>query len=156
MAISLVKAIYPDKAELFEKNDLHIHIPDGAVPKDGPSAGIALVTALASLVTGKPVDGRLAMTGEVSLRGTVTAIGGLAEKLEGAKRAGIKKVLIPEGNTPDLEYISKDILKNLEIIPVSSVSEVLNLTGLKVTGKALYAIHGHEKTKRADPESISA
>jgi hypothetical protein len=90
IAVSLVKAMFPDKAELFEKNDLHIHVPEGAVPKDGPSAGITLTTALASLVTGHAVSPEYGMTGEVSLRGVVTPIGGLPEKLMAPVRKMIR------------------------------------------------------------------
>lgn len=130
IAVSLVKSMYPEKSEMFETNDLHIHVPDGAVPKDGPSAGIALTTALASLVTGKAVDGKIAMTGEVSLRGSVSAIGGLREKLTGAKAAGIKTIFIPDDNRSDLERFPKEILEGLNIIPVSNASTVLELSGI--------------------------
>lgn len=125
IALTLVKAMYPDKAELFEKNDIHIHVPAGAVPKDGPSAGITLTTALASLVTGKPVSPEYAMTGEVSLRGVVMPIGGLPEKLMAAQRAGIKKVFIPADNVEDLEDVAKEVRDSLEIIPVHKVTDVL-------------------------------
>ena len=96
IAVSLVKAMFPEQAEKFEKNDLHVHVPAGAVPKDGPSAGITLTTAIASLVCQKAVSPEFAMTGEVSLRGVVTPIGGLPEKLMAAQRAGIQKVFIAE------------------------------------------------------------
>lgn len=125
IALTLVKAMYPDKAELFEKNDIHIHVPAGAVPKDGPSAGITLTTALASLVTGKPVGPEYAMTGEVSLRGVVMPIGGLPEKLMAAQRAGIKKVFIPADNVEDLDDVAKEVRDSLEIIPVHKVTDVL-------------------------------
>ena len=130
IAVSLVKAMFPDKAELFEKNDLHIHVPEGAVPKDGPSAGITLTTAVASLVADKPVSPKIAMTGEVSLRGSVSAIGGLPEKLMAAERAGITKVFIPAENEEDLKDVSAEIREKLEIIPVSEVREVLKETGI--------------------------
>mgnify|MGYP002565517358 CR=1 FL=1 len=125
IALTLVKAMYPDKAELFEKNDIHIHVPAGAVPKDGPSAGITLTTALASLVTGMPVGPEYAMTGEVSLRGVVMPIGGLPEKLMAAQRAGIKKVFIPADNVEDLDDVAKEVRDSLEIIPVHKVTDVL-------------------------------
>ena len=125
IAVSLVKSLYPEKAELFDNNDLHVHVPDGAVPKDGPSAGITLTTALSSLVTGEQVDPHLAMTGEVSLRGVVSPIGGLPEKLMAAKRAGVSKVFIPEDNLDDLEDVAEEIRKDLKIIPVAKVSDVL-------------------------------
>ncbi len=130
IAVSLVKSLYPDKADLFDKNDLHIHVPEGAVPKDGPSAGITLTTALSSLVSGQAVDPRLAMTGEVSLRGLVSPIGGLPEKLMAAKRAGIDRVFIPAENQDDLDEVADEIKDSLNIIPVSSVMEVLRQTRL--------------------------
>ena len=125
IAISLVKEFYPDKVTLFQENDLHIHVPEGATPKDGPSAGITLTTTLASLLTGKIVSEKVAMTGEVSLRGNVMPIGGLPEKLMAAERAGIKTVFIPKDNVEDLKDVAKEVLDKLEIIPVSDVSEVL-------------------------------
>lgn len=125
IAVSLVKSMFPDKAELFDKNDLHIHVPDGAVPKDGPSAGITLTTALSSLVTGHSVSPQLAMTGEVSLRGVVSPIGGLPEKLMAAKRAGVSKVFIPAENTQDLEDVADEVKNDLTIIPVNTVKDVL-------------------------------
>ena len=125
IAISLVKEFYPDKVKLFQENDLHIHVPEGATPKDGPSAGITLTTTLASLLTGKIVSEKVAMTGEVSLRGNVMPIGGLSEKLMAAERAGIKTVFIPKDNVDDLKDVAKEVLDKLEIVPVSEVSEVL-------------------------------
>ena len=130
IAVSLVKSMFPDKAELFEKNDLHVHVPAGAVPKDGPSAGITLTTALASLVTGTPVDAAYAMTGEVSLRGAVMPIGGLPEKLMAAQRAGVKRVFIPEENVDDLLDVAEEVKEALEIIPVHYVTEVLERVGI--------------------------
>ena len=131
VAISLVKSMYPDKADLFKEYDLHVHVPDGAVPKDGPSAGITLTTALASLVTGKAVGPTVAMTGEVSLRGGVMPIGGLPEKLMAAVRAGIRTVMIPQDNEEDLEDVAEEVKRQLTIVPVSSVSQVLEKTGLR-------------------------
>lgn len=130
IAVSLVKSIFPDKAELFEQNDLHIHVPAGAVPKDGPSAGITLTTAIASLVTGHPVRADLAMTGEVSLQGNVMPIGGLPEKLMAAVRSGVKTVLIPRDNEDDLSDVAEEILQELEIIPVDRAEDVLKKTGI--------------------------
>ncbi len=130
IAVSLVKSLFPDKAKLFEENDLHIHVPDGAVPKDGPSAGITMTTAIASLVTKKDVNPRIAMTGEVSLRGLVMPIGGLPEKLMAALRSGVKTAFIPADNAQDLIDVADEIKDNLEIIPVSSVTEVLERTGI--------------------------
>lgn len=131
IAVSLVKSMYPEQSELFEKNDIHIHVPEGAVPKDGPSAGITLTTALTSLITGKEVSPEIAMTGEVSLRGVVTPIGGLPEKLMAAERAGIRKVLIPKDNEGDLKDVADEVKDKLTIVPVSTVAEVLDITGLK-------------------------
>ncbi len=126
IAVSLVKEMYPKEAEKFEKNDLHIHVPSGAVPKDGPSAGITLTTALASLVTGRPVNPEYAMTGEVSLRGVVMPIGGLPEKLMAAQRAGVKQVFIPEENVDNLRDVAQEVKDALKIVPVHRVSEVLD------------------------------
>jgi len=125
IAVSLVKSMLPEQAEAFEKNDLHIHVPDGATPKDGPSAGITLTTALASLVTGVPVPPWVAMTGEVSLQGDVGPIGGLPEKLMAAQRAGVRRVMIPRENLVDLKDVSAEIRDQLDIIPVNTVAEVL-------------------------------
>ena len=138
IAISLVKALYPDKAKLFEKNDLHIHVPDGSTPKDGPSAGITLTTALSSLVTGKAVTPHVAMTGEVSLQGGVNPIGGLPEKLMAAQRAGVTKVFIPKENVDDLRDVAEEVKDSLEIVPVEKVTDVLsalNLTEDEKEGK---------------------
>ena len=125
IALTLVKSLYPKESRVFEDHDLHIHVPEGAVPKDGPSAGITLTTALASLITGKAVDTDLAMTGEVSLRGGVMPIGGLPEKLMAAQRAGITKVFIPADNVEDLEDVAEEVKEKLEIIPVKKVTDVL-------------------------------
>jgi ATP-dependent Lon protease len=110
---------------LFDKRDIHVHVPEGATPKDGPSAGIAMVTAIVSVLTGIPVRKDIAMTGEVTLRGRVLPIGGLKEKLLAALRGGIKKVLIPEENAKDLADIPDNVKNSLEIVPVSRVGEVL-------------------------------
>jgi len=112
---------------IFEKNDFHVHVPEGATPKDGPSAGIAMVTSIVSSITGVPVDKNIAMTGEVTLRGHVLPIGGLKEKLLAAHRARIPKILIPEDNKKDLTEIPKNILDDLEIITVKVVDEVLKI-----------------------------
>ncbi|MDT0507491.1 endopeptidase La [Novosphingobium sp. MMS21-SN21R] len=128
MAFSFVKArspAYGIKPSIFQRKDLHIHLPEGAVPKDGPSAGIGMVTAMVSTLTGIPVRADVAMTGEVTLRGRVLAIGGLKEKLLAALRGGIKTVLIPEENRKDLAEIPANIKEGLEIIPVAHVDEVL-------------------------------
>jgi ATP-dependent Lon protease len=112
---------------LFEKNDIHVHVPEGATPKDGPSAGVAMVTAIVSVMTGIPVRKDVAMTGEITLRGRVLPIGGLKEKLLAALRAGIKTVLIPEENAKDLAEIADEIKSKLEIVPASRMEEVLRV-----------------------------
>lgn len=120
------------KDELFEKRDIHIHVPDGATPKDGPSAGAAMTTAFVSALTGIPVRADVAMTGEITLRGEVTAIGGLKEKLLAAHRGGIKTVLIPEENVKDLQEIPENAKNNLEIVPVKWIDRVLEIALEKV------------------------
>ena len=115
------------KDEAFEKRDIHIHVPDGATPKDGPSAGAAMTTAFVSALTGIPVRGDVAMTGEITLRGEVTAIGGLKEKLLAALRGGIKTVLIPEENMKDLQEIPDNVKSGLEIVPVKWIDKVLEV-----------------------------
>ncbi|MCR5864962.1 endopeptidase La [Aquincola sp. J276] len=115
------------KDELFEKRDVHIHVPDGATPKDGPSAGIAMTTAFVSALLGIPVKADVAMTGEITLRGEVTAIGGLKEKLLAAHRGGIKTVIIPEENVKDLQEIPENVKNNLEIVPVKWIDRVLEV-----------------------------
>jgi ATP-dependent Lon protease len=115
------------KDELFEKRDIHIHVPDGATPKDGPSAGAAMTTAFVSALTGIPVRADVAMTGEITLRGEVTAIGGLKEKLLAAHRGGIKTVIIPEENVKDLQDIPENVKGHLEIIPVKWIDQVLEV-----------------------------
>ncbi len=112
---------------IFDKKDFHIHVPEGATPKDGPSAGVGMVTSIISAITDIPVDKKVAMTGEITLRGIVLPIGGLKEKLLAAHRAGIKKVLIPMENKKDLVEVPKTILETMEIIPVKNVDEVLKV-----------------------------
>lgn len=126
--ISYIRSVskkYAIQEDFFEKHDIHVHIPEGAVPKDGPSAGITMATAILSAVTGKKVRADLAMTGEITLRGRVLPIGGLKEKLLAAKNAGIHTVLVPKENLADVEELSVEITKGLEIIPVESMNEVL-------------------------------
>ncbi len=126
--ISYIRSVagnYGIEPEFFQKHDLHIHIPEGAVPKDGPSAGITMATAMLSAITKTPVKAGVAMTGEITLRGRVLPIGGLKEKLLAAKSAGILRVLIPQENQPDIEEMDKEITQGLEIIPVSTMEEVL-------------------------------
>lgn len=126
--ISYIRSVadqYNIDPEFFQKHDLHIHIPEGAVPKDGPSAGITMATAMLSAITGTPVKANVAMTGEITLRGRVLPIGGLKEKLLAAKSAGIEKVLIPSENQPDVAEMDKEITQGLEIVPVNTMEEVL-------------------------------
>ncbi len=110
---------------MFDKRDIHVHVPEGATPKDGPSAGVGMVTAIISVMTGIAVRKDVAMTGEITLRGRVLPIGGLKEKLLAAHRGGIKTVMIPEENAKDLTEISDNIKGGLQIIPVSRMEEVL-------------------------------
>jgi ATP-dependent Lon protease len=126
--ISYIRSISPqygiDK-EFFAENDIHIHIPEGATPKDGPSAGITMATAMLSAITNIPVAANLAMTGEITLRGRVLPIGGLKEKTLAAKNAGITKVLVPLKNQADVEEIPAEIKKGLDIVFVDTMKEVL-------------------------------
>src|SRR4029077_615211 len=109
----------------FDKRDIHVHVPEGATPKDGPSAGVAMVTAIVSVMTGIPVRKDVAMTGEITLRGRVLPIGGLKEKLLAALRAGIKTVVIPEENVKDLAEIGDEVKSHLNIVPASRMDDVL-------------------------------
>ncbi|HPF46504.1 MAG TPA: magnesium chelatase domain-containing protein, partial [Emcibacteraceae bacterium] len=127
-ALSYVRSKAPEfgiQPNAFERNDIHIHVPEGATPKDGPSAGVAMITSLVSVLTGIPVRHDVAMTGEISLRGKVMPIGGLKEKLLAAHRSGIKKVLIPIENEKDLAEIPDNVKKGLNIVPMTKVDEVL-------------------------------
>ena len=110
--------------DIFEKIDIHVHVPEGAVPKDGPSAGITLATAILSALTGKKVRRDVAMTGEITLRGNVLPIGGVKEKALAAYRLGINEIIIPDKNVKDLEELPKEISNKIKFIPVSKVSEV--------------------------------
>ncbi len=128
IALSYVRSVgkkYKISQEDFEKNDIHLHIPEGAVPKDGPSAGITMATAILSAMTGRKVRAKVAMTGEITLRGNVLAIGGIKEKLIAAKTAGIKKVLVPAENEPDVAELSDEITGGIEIVYVSNMDEVV-------------------------------
>lgn len=127
--ISYIRSVaeqYGVEKEYFEKHDLHIHIPEGAVPKDGPSAGITMATAMLSAITAKPVRASVAMTGEITLRGRVLPIGGLKEKILAAKNAGIRTVLVPKKNEKDIEEISQEIKKGLEIVFVETMEQVID------------------------------
>ncbi len=128
IALTFVRSICPDYKvadDYFEKHDLHIHIPEGAVPKDGPSAGITMATAMLSAVTGQKVKAEVAMTGEITLRGRVLPIGGLKEKILAARMAHMKKVLVPDKNRPDMAELSREITKGLEIVYVKTMDEVI-------------------------------
>jgi ATP-dependent Lon protease len=114
-------------SSMFEKTDIHVHVPEGATPKDGPSAGVAMVTAIISVMTGIPVRKDVAMTGEITLRGRVLPIGGLKEKLLAALRAGIKTVVIPDENMKDLAEIGDEIKSHLTIVPASRMDDVLKV-----------------------------
>ena len=129
-ALTLVKSRAPGlglASEMFEHVDVHVHVPAGAIPKDGPSAGVAMFIALASLFSDRPVRHDLAMTGEITLRGEITEIGGLKEKLLAALRGGIKTVLIPEENVKDLQDIPENVKNHLEIVPVRWIERVLEI-----------------------------
>ncbi|WP_028999221.1 endopeptidase La [Azohydromonas australica] len=145
------------KDEMFEKRDIHIHVPDGATPKDGPSAGIAMTTAFVSSLTGIPVRADVAMTGEITLRGEVTAIGGLKEKLLAAHRGGIKTVLIPEENVKDLQDIPENVKNQLEIVPVRWIDRVLEVA-LEAVPEALPEedLPAKEPAAAAKPEPATA
>lgn len=122
--------------KVFENTDIHIHVPAGAIPKDGPSAGVAMATALISALTGRPVDKLVAMTGEISLRGRILPIGGLREKSLGALRAGIKTIIIPEKNRPDLAELPRGVMKKIRFMPISTIEEAIEIAiGKDVFGK---------------------
>ena len=127
IALTYVRFLVQDEVDedYFEKHDIHIHVPEGATPKDGPSAGITMTTAIYSAVTGKPVRADIAMTGEVTLRGRVLPIGGLKEKLLAAKQAGIKEVLVPKENSRDVDEMETEILEEIILQYVHCVEDVL-------------------------------
>ena len=125
IALSLVKSMFPKEAEVFKEHDIHIHVPEGAVPKDGPSAGVTLTTAIVSALTNTPAYADLAMTGEVTLRGNVLPIGGLREKSLAANRAGIRHLLIPKGNERDLEDIPESVRNQMTFTLVDNIHQVL-------------------------------
>ncbi|HET9642733.1 MAG TPA: endopeptidase La [Burkholderiaceae bacterium] len=143
------------KDELFEKRDIHIHVPDGATPKDGPSAGIAMTTAFVSALSGIPVRADVAMTGEITLRGEVTQIGGLKEKLLAAHRGGIKTVMIPEENVKDLQEIPENVKNNLEIVPVKWIDRVLEVA-LETAPKPLPEDEATAEVKPQPPATKTA
>ncbi|MGB7479318.1 MAG: endopeptidase La [Burkholderiaceae bacterium] len=148
------------KSEVFEKSDIHIHVPEGATPKDGPSAGIAMTTALVSTLTGIPVRADVAMTGEITLRGEVLPIGGLKEKLLAAHRGGIKTVLIPEQNVKDLTDIPDNVKNKLEIVPVRWIDKVLDIALERAPvplgeEEAMAAAPAVQKDTQADPGVVT-
>ncbi|MBN8542099.1 MAG: endopeptidase La [Deltaproteobacteria bacterium] len=135
IALTLIRSRLPEVAERidFEKRDFHVHVPAGAIPKDGPSAGVAMVTALTSLMTGKSVNPQIAMTGEITLRGQVTPVGGVKEKIIGAHRAGIKTVILPRKNEKDLRDVPDEIKKSMQIEFADDLADVLRISlGLKL------------------------
>jgi ATP-dependent Lon protease len=139
--------------EKFIETDLHIHVPEGATPKDGPSAGITMATAILSALTGKAVRGDIAMTGEITLRGKVLPIGGLKEKALAARRLGIKEVIIPAKNVKDLQEIPKAILDEIRFYPVSEVKEVFDLAFAKKAKKARSSSKKAERIPVIPPEA---
>ncbi len=140
---------------VFDKKDFHIHVPEGATPKDGPSAGIGMVTSIISAITEIPVDKKVAMTGEITLRGIVLPIGGLKEKLLAAHRAGIKKVLIPKENKKDLAEVPKTIVNSMEIIPVKNVDEVLKVALTKPLKRVEWVEVDQISNKNKSKEELS-
>ncbi len=127
IALSLVRSLLPRQDEFFKSHDFHLHVPEGAVPKDGPSAGVTMTTAIYSAVTNKKVDSKVAMTGEITLRGRVLPIGGLKEKLLAARLAGIKTVLVPKENTPDVKELEAEITEGMEIVYAEKIRDVLKV-----------------------------
>ena len=125
IALSLVRSLLPKREKFFKESDFHLHVPEGAVPKDGPSAGVAMTTALYSAVTGKKIAGRVAMTGEITLRGRVLPIGGLKEKLLAARLAGISTVLVPAENKPDVEELEEEITEGMSVVFAEKIQDVL-------------------------------
>jgi ATP-dependent Lon protease len=129
-ALSYIRSkskIYKIDPRFFEKFDIHIHVPSGAIPKDGPSAGVTMATALISLLTDRPVKANLAMTGEITLRGKVMPVGGIKEKVIAAKRAGIREIIMPEQNRKDLEEVPDHVRKNLKFHFVSNIESVTQI-----------------------------
>ncbi|MFW6028229.1 MAG: S16 family serine protease, partial [bacterium] len=144
------------KPPLFDKKDIHVHVPEGATPKDGPSAGVAMITAIVSVMTGIPVRKDVAMTGEISLRGRVLPIGGLKEKLLAALRGGLSKVLIPEENAKDLAEIPDNVKSGLEIVPVARVDDVLQHVLVSPLEPIEWDEAAEEQARAAEPEEPGA
>ena len=141
--------LYSINDEIFENTDIHIHIPEGAVPKDGPSAGAAIATALVSSFTNRPIRRDLGLTGEITLRGRILAVGGIREKALAARRAGIKTFMLPSKNVNDLEDIPKKLRQDLEFVQVNRMHEVLEIALLPPAPKTA-------KRKRAKPAALPA
>jgi ATP-dependent Lon protease len=137
---------------LFEKKDIHVHVPEGATPKDGPSAGVGMATAIISVLTGIPVRKDVAMTGEITLRGRVLPIGGLKEKLLAALRGGIKTVIIPEENVKDLAEISEEIKNKIDIVPAVMLDDVLKAGLVKVPERMSWPDVSETQTVQDDDE----
>lgn len=156
-AVSYIRSQAPRfgiKPSLFEKRDIHIHVPEGATPKDGPSAGVTMCTSIVSAITGIPVHKDVAMTGEITLRGRVLQIGGLKEKLLAAHRGGVKTVIIPLDNEKDLADIPDNVKKGIKIIPVSSVDEVLKIALIKPLTPIEWKDDEREKESKTPPEQL--
>lgn len=129
IALQYIKShadLWDINSDIFEKNTLHIHVPEGAIPKDGPSAGITMATSIASILTGRKVKERIAMTGEITLRGKVLPVGGIKEKILAAKRAGIDTIILSEANRKDIEEIKKEYVEGLQFVYVKNVKEVID------------------------------
>jgi ATP-dependent Lon protease len=147
---------------LFDKNDIHVHVPAGAQPKEGPSAGVTVLTAMASILTGRPARDDIAMTGEITLRGRVLPIGGIKEKVLGAHRAGIRRVLLPTRNEADLDDIPADLRSEMELVLVDSIDQVLReaLTAVPAAGRprsnGAAAPVARERAVVAAPARVSA
>lgn len=147
--LSNLGAFEPELQEKLATSAIHLHLPDGATPKDGPSAGIAIMCAIASLATGRPVDSRMALTGEVTLRGQVLAVGGIKEKIIAAHRYQKTTVIIPKANTPDLQDVPKEVLKHMAILPVQTMEDVLLLSGIVKPTGTLKSLS--KRAKRREP-----
>jgi ATP-dependent Lon protease len=138
--------------DFFRRQDIHIHVPSGAVPKDGPSAGLAMVTALVSLLSGRPVRPRVAMTGEISLSGVVLPVGGIKEKVLGAKRAGIREVILPADNEPNAKQdLQPQLLEGIRLHFVRTVDQALDIALAPGNAAALPVAHGHRPGEDSAP-----
>ena len=160
-ALSYLKARAVDigiDPELFDKNDIHVHVPAGAQPKEGPSAGVTVLTAMASILTGRPARDDIAMTGEITLRGRVLPIGGIKEKVLGAHRAGIRRVLLPTRNEADLDDIPADLRKEMQLVLVDSIDQVLReaLTKARVSPRSRSRSNGAASTSVPAPAAVAA